>query len=161
ICLNVGAEPYLAALLAGANTLIDLRGHGGERIRRLSRWLQQPLPQPLYALSPGELAAMTWITETATQRRLLSEDPGRSLAIDFDEVLENVPEGLGAVAAYFGLGFDEQSISRVARSQTLQHYSKAPELAYSPGMRSEILAASRREHAAEIRKGLAWIELMS
>src|SRR5512135_2111343 len=35
IYMNLRAEPYLAALLAGANSTIDLRGHGPERMRRL------------------------------------------------------------------------------------------------------------------------------
>src|SRR4029079_6763913 len=47
--LNVRAEPYLATLLAGANSAADLRGHGAERMRRLRRSFATPLP-PLHAL---------------------------------------------------------------------------------------------------------------
>ena len=36
IYLNLRAEPALATLLAGANSLIDLRGHGAERLKRLT-----------------------------------------------------------------------------------------------------------------------------
>src|SRR5207248_1276576 len=55
IYMNLRAEPYLATLLAGRNSPIDLRGHGPERIRRLQSLSTAP-PPALHALSLGELA---------------------------------------------------------------------------------------------------------
>jgi hypothetical protein len=54
VYLNLGVEPYLATLLAGQNSGVDLRGHGPVRIRQLQRRIETPLPQ-LHALSLGEL----------------------------------------------------------------------------------------------------------
>ena len=54
IYMNLRAEPYLATLLAGQNSPIDLRGHGQGRIRRLQARVGVPLV-PLHALSLGEL----------------------------------------------------------------------------------------------------------
>ncbi len=58
IYMNLRAESYLATLLAGRNSPIDLRGHGSERIRRLHSLSTAP-PPALHALSIGELAAMS------------------------------------------------------------------------------------------------------
>jgi hypothetical protein len=71
IYLNLRAEPFLATLLAGPNSPSDLRGHGAERMRRLMRILAIEPATPLHALSLGELAAMSWLTETATQHQTL------------------------------------------------------------------------------------------
>src|SRR5262245_48850018 len=55
IYMNLRAEPYLATLLAGANSPTDLRGHAPGRIRRLSSRVAAPIA-PLHSMSIGELA---------------------------------------------------------------------------------------------------------
>ncbi len=40
----------------------------------------------------------------------------------------------------------------------MNSYSKAPEHSSSPGLRKELLAAARCGHAAEIERGLRWLE---
>jgi hypothetical protein len=40
----------------------------------------------------------------------------------------------------------------------LTRYSKAPEYAYTPQVRAEILREARRDHREEIRKGMAWLD---
>src|SRR6185503_2414368 len=62
VYLHLKAEPYLATLLGGANSAIDLRGHGPGRMRRLLAGRNLPAA-PLSALSPGELAALGWLVE--------------------------------------------------------------------------------------------------
>ncbi len=51
IYLNLRAEPALATLLAGANSLIDLRGHGAERLKRLSARIGSRNRAALHALA--------------------------------------------------------------------------------------------------------------
>lgn len=158
VWLNLRAEPYLATLLAGANSPIDLRGHGAERIRRLSRLLQLERPAPLYALSLGELAAMSWLAETATQHQALQSAGARCLRVDFDQVLADVPGQMARIAAHFALPIDAQFAAKVAGSAALTRYAKAPEHEYSPALRAQVLNDARRTHGEEIRKGLAWLE---
>jgi hypothetical protein len=44
----------------------------------------------------------------------------------------------------------------------LGRYSKAPEqYAYSASLRLELLNQARREHASELRKGLAYVEYIA
>jgi hypothetical protein len=157
IYMNLRAEPYLATLLAGQNSPIDLRGHGPERMRRLQSRSTQPLP-PLSGLSLGELAAMSWLCETSTQREAAERFPDRVMALDFDDFLANVGDAMVRVLAHLGLPHNDKIVSAIERSASLTRYSKAPEYEYSAGIRAEILREARRDHREEIRKGIAWLE---
>jgi hypothetical protein len=157
IYMNVRAEPYLATLLAGANSPIDLRGHGPERIRRLQARVGSAL-QPLHALSVGELAAMSWLAETWTQRDAVKEFAGQVVALDFEAFLADVADGMSRILGHFGLDRDARYLAAVDRSPVLTRYSKAPEYGYTPNVRAEVLRDSRRDHRDEIRTGLDWLE---
>ena len=157
IYLNLDAEPYLATLLAGQNSPIDLRGHGPERIRRLQAWVTAPLA-PLHTMSIGELAALSWLAESRAQRDALTRFPDRVIALDFDRFLASVAGSMARILDHFGLPGDARYLSAVERSAVLTRYSKAPEYDYTPGLRAEILRESRREHREEIRKGMAWLD---
>jgi hypothetical protein len=157
IYLNLEAEPYMATLLAGRNSLSDLRGHGPGRIRRLQSRLGVSLA-PLHALSVGELAAMSWLAETLNQRDLVQRFPDRVVAIDFDGFLGDVAGGLERIVRHLELPCDSQRVSELARSPTLSRYSKSPDAEYSPELRSQLLDQARRQHGDEIRRGLRWLE---
>lgn len=157
IYLNLRAEAWLATLLAGENSPIDLRGHAPERLRRLSMYLQSPLP-PLEALSLGELAALGWLTETSTQLALLADWTDRVLAIDFDVFLSDVTGQLQRILAHFNLPQDAAFLAQVRRSPVLTRYSKAPEHPYDPALRAAVLHDSRRRHREEIAKGMRMLE---
>ncbi len=160
IYLNQRAESALATLLAGQNSPIDLRGHGPGRMQRLCARLGRSL-KPLYALSPGELAAMSWLAESLCRFDVLARFPGQVLAVDFDEFLEDVARGMRHVLAQFRLPIDERGLSQLAASPALTRYSKAPEHPYGPTLRAQVLHQARREHRAEITKGLAWLNALA
>jgi hypothetical protein len=157
VYLNAAPETYLATLLAGENSPIDLRGMGGERILRLAR-IAGPPDRALHALSLGELAAMTWLAERLAQQAALAAAPGRVLALDIDAFLAAPGETVANVAAHFGLACGRAKAAAIAQSPALTRYAKAPEHAYSPALRAEILADARRHFADEIRKGLVWLD---
>jgi hypothetical protein len=159
VYLNLRAEPYLAALLAGANSAADLRGHGPGRMRRLLDGRELPVA-PLHALSLGELAALGWLTETLSQRAAVAAAGARVLALDFDDLLADLPGQLSRVLGHFGLQ-DGAVPARLAGSAALGRYSKAPERSFSRTERDRQLAESRRGHAAEIAKGLAWLDRLA
>jgi hypothetical protein len=160
VYLNLRAEPYLATLLAGANSLLDLRGHGPERIRRLQARTHVPLG-PLHALSPGELAALAWLAETRSQHDALLAHPERVLALDFDDFLSDVGAAMAVVVRHLGIPIDPQWLAGVAQNPALTRYSKAPEHAYGPEVRADVLREARRQHAPEIRSGLAWLDAIA
>ncbi len=157
VYMNLRAEPYLATLLAGQNSPTDLRGHGPERMRRLQSRIAAPLA-PLHTLSIGELTAMSWLAESWTQREAVKRFAGRVLALDFDQFLANVADSMGRIVSHFELTDDARYLSQVGRSPVLSRYSKAPEHAYTPSVRAEVLRDSRRDNREEIRKGMSWLE---
>lgn len=158
--LNLPAEPYLAALLGGANSLVDLRGHAPGRMRRLCVRLSAP-PAPLHAMSPGELAALGWLAETLSQREALARFPDRVLALDFEALLADIRGVLDRVLAHFGLDPPPGFLEGIATSAVLRRYSKSPELPYAPGEREVGLAESRQRNRGEIARGLAWLERLA
>ncbi|HSS71874.1 MAG TPA: hypothetical protein VLQ46_14635 [Casimicrobiaceae bacterium] len=151
IYMNVRPETYLATLLGGENSHIDLRGHAPGRMRRLQHCSAAALVPPL---SLGELAAMSWLVESWTQREAMKRFPDRILGLDFDEFLAAVPAGMDRVLGHFGLPRD----ASFDRSPALARYSKAPEYAYTPEVRAEVLRDSRRHNREEISKGMKWLE---
>ena len=160
IYMNLRAEPYLATLLAGQNSPIDLRGHGPERIRRLqSRF--GGLPTALHALSIGELAAMSWLAESSAQRDALKRFGDRVIAVDFEALLANLGAEMTRILEHFAISDADRHAARMARSASLTRYSKAPEYEYSPEVRAEILRESRRRNRLEIRKGIDWLEALA
>ena len=160
LTLNVSAKNHIATLLAGPNNICDMRMWGPERMARLTM-MAGPPPSPFHALSAGELAALTWGAERATQTRLLA-DPvvqPRLLDVDFDTLLNAPAETLGAVCAHFGLSADKAYLDNLPNAAILKKYAKAPEHEYSPVLREQILEQARRDHAQEIAKGLDWLKV--
>jgi hypothetical protein len=157
IYMNVRAEPYVATLLAGANAAIDLRGHGPERFRRLVAYGVRDL-QPLHQHSRGELAAASWLTETWSQHKALDAAGSQIIAVDFETLLGDTGGEIGRIARHLGLPHTATYLANVGQSPSLKQYSKAPEHAYSPELRAQILNESRTVNAEEIAKGLAWLD---
>ena len=157
IYMNLRAEPYLATLLAGQNSSVDLRGHGPGRMRRLQSRIAASLA-PLHTLSLGELAAMSWLAESCTQSDVLRSFAGRTIAVDFEALLSDVARSMAAILGHFGLPSDPMYLSEIGRSPVLTRYSKAPEFGYTANVRAEVLREARRQHRDEIRKGIAWLE---
>jgi hypothetical protein len=153
IYLNLRAEPFLATLLAGANSAIDLNGHAPLRYRRLQNVLGPDVPA-LSSLSLGELAALSWLVETLTEAAVVRQFGPRILTIDFDQLLAAPVEAVAAALRQFALDVPHDLADMIARSAVLTRYSKAPEHAYSPQLRTQLLDQARVEHAAELRKGL-------
>ena len=160
IYLSLQAEPYLATLLAGQNSPVDLRGHGSERMRRLCSRVAAPLA-PLHALSLGELAAMSWLAESLTRREIIGQFPDRVLAVDFDAFLGDIPAWMGRIVRHFGLPADDSWLAQLGSSPVLGRYSKAPEHEYGPAVRSQVLAEARRNHREQIARGLGWLERLA
>ncbi len=158
--LHLPLQPYLATLLAGEHSVVDLRGHAAERARRLKRFGQELLA-PVYAMSIGELAAMSWLAERLTEGALSRACDERLLSLNFEQVLKTPETSLRAICDHFQLDAPDSYFENVARNPNWGRYSKAPEHPYSPQIREQILAEARATKAEEIRKGLLWFEAMA
>ena len=160
VYISLAAEPYLATLMGGPNSLTDLKAFAPERVRRLEVFLGAPLPPP-HLFMGGELAAMSWLTERMTEQRMAAEFGARLLSIDFDALLKDVRGTLERVTKHFALEPDKKYFESIKDSQVLKHYSKDPSHEYSAQLRDDVLAAARKEKDADIKKGLAWLDKMA
>jgi hypothetical protein len=156
IYLNLAAEPYLATLLAGQNSGDDLRGHAPGRMRRLHALHPQAV-RPLHQLSLGELAALGWLVESASQHEALGRFPGRVLGLDFDAFLADVAGNIERIVGHFRLPADAAYLAGIGGSSVLSQYSKAPDRPYTRRDRTELLQESRQHNRDEIAKGMAWL----
>ncbi len=161
IYLHLAAEPYLATLLAGQNSPIDLRSMGKERFQRLHRLTRIDAAQPLHAMSLGELAAMTWCTEMLTRQAIREAAPGRVLYLDFEALLAEPGRELAAAFAHLRLQAPTKYLETIAQAPVWTRYAKATDAPYSPQLRAEILQDSRTRNRMEIRRGLEWIDSLA
>jgi hypothetical protein len=153
ILLNLSAESYVATALSAAS-LAELQRKSSERAERLSRMLGENEP----VCSNGETAAMSWLAEHLTQRRLVHPWPNRTLRLDFDEFLAEPGLHLRAVFHHLALDAPAALIEHTAAHPLMQQYSKTPGKLYSTAERAQRLAHSRRDNAEEISRGLAWLD---
>lgn len=160
IYLNLRAEPYIATLVGGANATIDLRGLGPERFRRLAAYGAVGLT-PMHRHTKGQLAAASWLAETWSQQKAADAHGERVLTIDFDALLQDVTAHVARIVKHFGLPHDASYLANIGNSAVMQRYAKAPEHAYSPALRAQILGQARAQHADEIRAGLSWLETLA
>ena len=159
VCLSLKPEAYLATLLGGENSAIDLRGQAQERMKRLQRRTGARL-RPLHALSLGEIAALSWSAETLAHAEARRAFADRVLPIDFDDFLSAPAATLAAISAHFRLEAPAGRLEALVNGPIMTRYSKAPEHDYTPELRRQVLAQSRTQNATEIRKGLAWIDAL-
>lgn len=146
---------YIASMLGGANNPIDLRLNAALRLKRL-RLITNDRICGISELSPGELAAMSWATETATI--VPASGANRILAIEFDEFLSSPVDGLSAALRHLSLPSEESHINATLKGPLMRTYSKDASFSYSPDDRRALLAEYRSWHAEEIARGIAWLE---
>ena len=149
-------RPYVANVLAGPNSRLDLLAAAPQRLKRLAARAGGPVGR-LHEMSPGVLAGMSWIAETASLAATLdAARPGRVLPVDFDRFLAEVQPALRRVADHVAAGIEDSAIARAAASPTLTRYSKSPEHAYDLELRKSVLDDAEHRFGAEIRAGLSW-----
>lgn len=160
VYMSLAAEPYLATLMAGSNSILDLKGFAPERARRLEIYLGASLPPP-HLIAGGELAAMSWLVERLTEKKIREEFGDRLLSLDFDDMLKDLKGALERVTKHFEMAVDAKYFDGIAQSPALKRYSKDQAHEYSPEIRTELLAKARTEKEADIKKGLAWLEKLA
>ncbi len=156
ILMFVSPSIYLAGILSGAASREELIVNAPARLARLHRRLGRPVWR-LEALSEGEAAAMSWLCEVLALARAAAAFPGRVLWFDFQAFLAQPQRGLFAALQRLHGQADPFETAMIAQSPDMGRYSKAQEYAYDPGLRQRVLQQAAAEHAAEIAKGVAWL----
>jgi hypothetical protein len=124
---------YIASILAGENSVKEMRMLAPVRAQRLGRRVSA-----LWAAhNDAQLAAIAWG--------------------DFDFMLAQMPPELSRVAAFFGFEADEGRIEAVARGPLMGRYSKHLGYEYSPQLRRELIDEAVDNFAPEIDGALAML----
>jgi hypothetical protein len=151
-------RPYLANVLAGPASRVELQTMAPMRHRRLRTHVGDGIA-PLHGMSPGQVAAMSWMTEMTALAAVPDViDPGRLAYIDFDRFLVDAGPQLRRLADHVQPGIPDEQLFAAVSGSTMTRYSKAPEHAYDARLRQEVLADGERRFGDEIRSGLAWCE---
>lgn len=154
LMMTVAPRTYLATILGGPNSRIELAAAAPARLLRLRRRLGE-VPEPR---SEGELAAMSWACEMTALAAAVGAHPDRAAWLDFDRFLADPRRGLAEALRRLHGAADTAQVERLVQSGFLSRYSKAPTYAYGPDVRREVLRAAEAEAGEEIRRGLAWLE---
>lgn len=143
---------YIASILAGENSLQELRLLAGSRAQRLNaRSVYLP------AQNEADLAAAAWATEMTALETAAERMSDRQIAwADFDTMLGDMPAELARVADFFGFGADE--VRTVASGPLLNRYSKALEYEYSPSLRRNLIGEAAEQHGRAIDGALAMLQ---
>jgi hypothetical protein len=105
------------------------------------------------ALSPGEVAAVMWLSHQASLAVVEKASPDRVMRLTFDEYLADPAGTLIACGRFLGVDHPPEGIDALLASPLPSRYAKDTDHEYSAAMRDEALASSRKMYADEIRAG--------
>jgi hypothetical protein len=157
VFMHVQPRAYLQGIFAGANSRRENRQLAAARLQRLLRRLGEGAARPDPA-SEGECIAMSWLCEMTTLRQAAEQRATQVLWVDFDAFLREPLSGLREIFRRLGVQPSDAELEALVGGPLMQQYSKAPEHAYDAALRRELLASAGREHAAQIRRGLQWLQ---
>src|SRR3954451_23842898 len=131
---------YIASILAGQNSLQELRMLAGPRAQRANaRDVYVP------AQNDADHAAAAWACEMTTLEAAADAMPDRQIAwAEFDAMLADMPAGLGRAAGFFGMAAGPDRLAGIARGPLMTRYSKDPSYEYSPNLREQLIDQEMR-----------------
>ena len=145
---------YICSILAGENSVIELRMLAVSRAERLGRRVSAIGP----AHHDAELAAVAWACEMTALEDAADRMADCSVQwADFDGMLADMLAALRKVAGHFGFAADNSRLAAIASGSLMTRYSKALEYEYSPGLRRELIAEAEEQHRPQIESALAML----
>jgi hypothetical protein len=145
---------YIASILAGENSVKEMRMLAPVRAQRLGRRVSA-----LWAAhDDAQLAAIAWACEMTSLEAAADAMTARAVEwAEFDFMLTQMPPELGRVAAFFGFAADEARVEAVARGPLMGRYSKHLGYEYSPQLRRDLIADADSHFRGEIDGALAML----
>jgi hypothetical protein len=145
---------YVASILAGENSLKELRMLAPSRAQRLARRVAALGP----AHGDAQLAAIAWACEMTALEAAADAMSDRQVEwADFDAMLDDMAAELGRIAASFGFATEPDQLAGIAGGPLMARYSKALEHEYSPQLRRDLIAQATTADSAEIDRALAML----
>jgi len=158
VMMYVTPECYLATIMAGPNSRQEAKMLMPVRLQRLARRLGGTVSWRIDSLSEGEALALGWaceMTALAAAARVAGE---RVMCLDFDRFLRAPAQYFPAVLHHLDIAAGADEVSAILGGPEMSRYSKAPQFAYDTALRDAVLNEARAVDAAEIRRGLRWLE---
>jgi hypothetical protein len=152
-------ETHLETLLAGQNSLIDLKSFAQIRVQRLRQMTEIDIR--LEELKLGQLAALSWLSETTRAALTMESFPEQITLLDFDDFLRQPIEVLENMMTFMSLPAAKATAVEAINSPVMQTYSKAPEFQYNADTRAGLLAEARAQHHDEIKAGIQWVNSLA
>ena len=145
---------YIASILAGPNSRVELDALAASRAQRMDGRVHMPAPG-----NAAEAAAAAWACEMTSLEAAAEALTNRHVAwADFDAMLDDMPNELMRLAAFFGFDAPADRLHAIATGPLMSRYSKALEYEYSAGLRRELIADAIAEHRADIDRALAMLQ---
>jgi hypothetical protein len=145
---------YIGSILAGENSVKELRMLATTRAQRLQRRVSAIGP----AHNDAELAAVAWACEMTALEAAADAMTDRQIEwADFDTMLDRMESELARVASFFGFVAEEAQLQAIARGPLMTRYSKALEYDYSAELRRELIAEATAQHLPAIDGALAML----
>jgi hypothetical protein len=149
--LHASPANYVASILAGENSLMELDALHEDRIRRLG---SRDIVAAGFGRNHASKAALAWACEMTSLEAASEAMSDRILWADFDIMLRDMPGWIERCARHFGLDIAQPFAEELAKGPLMRRYSKAPEYDYSPELRAELLADATYRHRADIEAAL-------
>jgi hypothetical protein len=145
---------YIASILAGENSVKELRMLADNRIQRLAgRGIVLTAGR-----SDAELAGIAWACEMTALETASEAMADRMIAwADFDRMLDDMPAALKSAADHFGFAADPSIIATITSGPLMSSYSKALEYDYSADLRRELIEEAGQYHRSPIESALAML----
>ncbi|MDQ0463460.1 hypothetical protein QO010_001231 [Caulobacter ginsengisoli] len=157
VLLTVKPETYMATILGGPSSRVELEQMTPGRLQRLHRRLGGAVWRA-EGLSEGERTAMSWACEMAGLAQAAAAHPAGCRWLDFDALLARPRESLALALTHLRGAAPADAVDAMAASPYFSRYSKAPEYGYDAGLRRQVLDQARAEHGVELRRGMAWLD---
>jgi hypothetical protein len=150
------AQTYIATILAGPNSRVELQHLAQSRRERLAG---RGISFPDSDSSDAHRAAAAWACEmTALESAASALADGSVQWCDFDDFLDAPEQGLTRVARFFGFQAPEERVRAVVTGPLMRRYSKALEYEYSPELRAELIREASAAHRETLAGALAMLE---
>jgi hypothetical protein len=144
---------YIASILAGENSVEELRLLAGKRAQRINgRGIYLP------AQNDAGHAAVAWATEMTALEAASDTMGDRKIKwVDFDAMLADMELALVHIGSFFRFNFEASAMQEIVGGPLMSRYSKSLEYEYSPNLRRELIGEAAERHAADIAAALAML----
>ncbi len=154
VLLSATPPVYLRSILGGEASRQEAHVLSPLRRQRLER----RLGARLHADTEGEEIAMSWLCEAMALAAAADALPARCLWLDFDRLLAEPIPSLSAAFRHLQADPALIDLAGLVGGPILRRYAKGPEHAYDAALRQRVQVEAARRHAAEIQRGMAWLQ---